>query len=395
MDRIFNRCAGAPRMRPPTITRPWVKSRSSNGSSTSANRPAAATRALFVASTTGEGDPPDGAVRFVREVMVQAPTLSLHYGLLALGDRSYSQFCAWGRALDGWLRQQGATALFERIEVSNADPLALQAWRARIADLSGQAIALWQEPEFDVWTLAERRELNAGSLGAPCFHIAFTPPPGAQWRAGDVLTVQLPLQPPQERDYSLASLPAEGKASLLIRQTRRPDGSLGVGSAWLTTQAEPGGTVRARLRSNVGFHAPDDARPMILIGNGTGIAGLRSLLVERIAARRHDNWLIFGERQATVDFHYRDELLNWQAQAQLAMLDLAFSRDGSGPRYVQDALRAQSERLREWIARGARVYVCGSAQGMATGVHEALIDILGASTVERLRDEERYRRDVY
>ena len=58
---------------------------------------------------------------------------------------------------------------------------------------------------------------------------------------------------------------------------RGPDGDLGLGSGWLTHVARLGDEIDLRLRSNRNFHAPDDDRPMILIGNGTGLAGLRAL----------------------------------------------------------------------------------------------------------------------
>src|SRR3546814_6018505 len=46
-------------------------------------------RVLFVASTTGDGEPPDMALTFSRLTMQQpAPLAGLRYGLLALGDRS-------------------------------------------------------------------------------------------------------------------------------------------------------------------------------------------------------------------------------------------------------------------------------------------------------------------
>ena len=73
----------------------------------------------------------------------------------------------------------------------------------------------------------------------------------------------------------------------------------------------------------------------------------------------------------------------------------AWSRDGQSPRYVQDALVAEAERVRSWIAEGASVYVCGSLEGMAPGVDAALQQILGASAVEALAAAGRYRRDVY
>jgi sulfite reductase (NADPH) flavoprotein alpha-component len=47
------------------------------------------------------------------------------------------------------------------------------------------------------------------------------------------------------------------------------------------------------------------------------------------------------------------------------------------------------------MERGAAIYVCGSLQGMAGGVHEALREILGHEALEQLDSQGRYRRDVY
>jgi sulfite reductase (NADPH) flavoprotein alpha-component len=62
---------------------------------------------------------------------------------------------------------------------------------------------------------------------------------------------------------------------------------------------------------------------------------------------------------------------------------------------VQDRLRAQPDAVRRWLEDGAAVYVCGSLRGMATGVEQALVDIIGAERLEALIEEGRYRRDVY
>ena len=82
------------------------------------------------------------------------------------------------------------------------------------------------------------------------------------------------------RYYSIASIPADGSLELLVRQGHRPDGSLGLAAGWLTRHAAPGKTIALRLRSNPNFHAPDDDVPLILIGNGTGLAALRALLAK-------------------------------------------------------------------------------------------------------------------
>ncbi len=95
-----------------------------------------------------------------------------------------------------------------------------------------------------------------------------------------------------KREFSIASIMEEGFLRLVIRQVRKPDGTLGLASEWLTERAQIGDGIRLRVRSNPGFHAPIDSRAVILIGNGTGIAGLRSLLKHRIARGHDRNWLL-------------------------------------------------------------------------------------------------------
>ena len=83
------------------------------------------------------------------------------------------------------------------------------------------------------------------------------------------------------------------------------------------------------------------------------------------------------------------------AAGELQHLDLAFSRDQAEKRYVQDLLREQHLRLRDWLSDGAALYVCGSLQGMAGGVDAALRELLGEDEVQGLIEAGRYRRDVY
>ena len=364
----------------------------------------AASSVLLVASTCGEGDAPDGAAPFVRRFLGDAQVESLagvHYGLLALGDRGFANYCAFGRALDGWLASRGARPLFERIEVDGLDPAALARWKHALGRLAsvGDTLA-WQEPERQAWRLARRTHVNPGSSGAPVFHLELEPPPGQapEWEPGDLLQVRVPHAPDQPREYSIASIPAEGRAHLLVRQERRADGSLGLASGWLTRDAPVGGEVLLNTLAHRNFRLGDNAgRPLILIGNGTGIAGLRAHLSARAAhpGARPPSWLVFGERHAAHDFHFRRDVEAWQADGTLARVDLAFSRDQAAKDYVQDRLRARPEAVRDWLDDGAAVYVCGSLQGMAAGVEEALAEIVGSARLEALIDEGRYRRDVY
>ncbi|KAF1048948.1 MAG: Sulfite reductase [NADPH] flavoprotein alpha-component [Xylophilus sp.] len=368
---------------------------------------AAAGRALFVVSTYGEGDAPDNAAGFA-DLLAAAPPAALaglRYGLLALGDREYARFCGFGRQLDRWLRTGGATPWFDALEMDGIDAATLRHWRQQLGhvavlDESAQAPAWEAGAPFAAWTLAERRLLNPGSQGGPVYHIELAPPAGGtapQWESGDLVQVQLPDDAAHPRDYSIASLAADGRVHLLVRLARREDGTPGRASHWLTTGAPPGGAVALRLRAHRSFRLEDNAaRPLILIGNGTGLAGLRGHLRARAAAGAAANWLVFGERQRAHDFHHRGEIAAWQAAGHLARLDLAFSRDGAERVYVQDRLREAAGTLRDWVVqRGAAIYVCGSLQGMAQGVDDALRAALGEERMAMLTRSGRYRRDVY
>lgn len=411
-------------------------------------------RVLFVVSTTGDGDPPDMAVAFSRLKMQQPASLDgLRYGLLALGDSDYEDFCGFGKQLQHWLQVSGAQSLFDPVQVDSEDEADLRHWQHHLAILSGVSdLPDWQSPTYQRWRLVERRLLNAGSIGEPCFHLALRPLEGsASWQAGDLVEVgpchaanrvaawllargldgrvsvlhekqRLPLaellaccrlpengevngldeaavatllQRLPHREYSIASLPDDGAIHLLVRQMRGHGGYLGLGSGWLTEHAAVGAEIALRVRSNTNFHMPRDARPMILIGNGTGLAALRALLKARVAAGHRRNWLLFGERHAAHDFLYRKEIERWVKDGWIERVDFAWSRDQPERVYVQQRVAEARDELLAWVDAGAAIYVCGSLDGLAPGVDTVLVEVLGAARVGQLREQGRYRRDVY
>lgn len=353
-------------------------------------------KSYWIVSTTGEGDPPDMAMSFLSN----SSDLKLNgheYAVLALGDRAYSHFCAFGHFMSNWLRSRGADEVQPIIEVNNADQTALEQWQKSIG-LSALHI---DAPEpFVEWTLAERKLLNPDSLGWPTYLISLKPRGELPtWRAGDIAQIAQwsgaeDIDSKDWREYSIASIPFEGSLNLLVRLTHNANGEYGLVSGLLCQTLNEGDSIALRIRANPSFHAPVDGRPMILIGNGTGIAGLRSLIRARIGRNHRRNWLIFGERQREKDFYFEYELRTWHEQGKLEKLDVTFSRDPSNS-YVYHALENNAETIKQWIVEGADIFVCGSRASMGADVDRVLRTMLGNEVVEQLIRENRYRRDVY
>ena len=79
---------------------------------------AAAKRLVVIAATWGEGEPPARAVRSYNELMGEgAPRLDgVEFGVLALGDTAYAEFCAIGRKIDERLAALGGKRVVDRVD---------------------------------------------------------------------------------------------------------------------------------------------------------------------------------------------------------------------------------------------------------------------------------------
>jgi len=220
------------------------------------------------------------------------------------------------------------------------------------------------------------------------------------------------LESLQPRLYSISSsLKANpGRVSLTVDSVRYVVGKrrrLGVASTFLGERAGTGTPVKVYVQRAHAFALPSDpARPVIMVGPGTGVAPFRAFLQDRAADRAPGpNWLFYGHHRQATDFFYADELDALKKAGVLTRLSLAWSRDGSEKIYVQDRMRENGAELWRWLDQGAHFYICGDAKRMARDVEAALVDVIAAhggktpdeavKWVQEMKRAGRYQADVY
>ncbi|RUO63940.1 sulfite reductase (NADPH) flavoprotein alpha-component [Pseudidiomarina planktonica] len=342
-------------------------------------------KAVFVVSTYGDGEPPDNGRRFYHDLRALSQSSSkelfssLDYEVVALGDRSYPKFCQFGDDLYQQLASLGAKAIAPLTKLDQSQ--------------SAQSL---NQPE-QIWRLTYRERLNT-QADAGLFHLRLNTQQGMpKWRAGDLVAIHPNNDSSAApRRYSIASASVDGEISLIVRQHITERGELGLCSGWLTQQVALDSGINLQIIENSSCHIDDRAAPLLLIGAGSGLAGIRGHLAERAQhTKAGPAWLIYGERAPDAGQSLHTELALWQQRGVLNTLDCAFSRDTDKPAYVQDIVREQATKIADFIGTGGHVYVCGRYEGMGTAVDAILREVLGAQTYQQLMEQGRYHRDLY
>ncbi|KAI9719653.1 MAG: hypothetical protein M1812_003424 [Candelaria pacifica] len=183
-------------------------------------------------------------------------------------------------------------------------------------------------------------------------------------------------------------------------------------------------------QGGLGISKAEANKPVVMIGPGTGVAPMRSLIWERFAwseqlkiqqknastaatninspthpIRVGENVLFFGCRNRTSDNFFAQEWADLEDQLGLKVFT-AFSRDQKQKVYVQDLVREQSETVFRLLHdQQGIVYICGSSGKMPQAVREALIEVferegmfdrsIAEGYLLRMEKEGRYKQETW
>lgn len=241
------------------------------------------------------------------------------------------------------------------------------------------------EDYFDYATRPRRSILEVlqefTSVKIPYQHLLGILPP-IKPRQFSIASADLTKHDPTSPDCAVTLLVAIVKYRTVIKRIR-----WGVCSRYLSALA-PAQKLRVSLIAGAMRLSDADLQaPSILIGPGTGVAPLRSVIQGKEVLRRRadtarppdlaDTFLLFGNRNAAADFFFADEM-RARARGQGMRLATAFSRDQREKVYIQDRVREHGKAVWELLREGARIYLCGSSGKMPEAVRRALEAVIAA-----------------
>ena len=202
---------------------------------------AKARRLVVIASTWGEGEPPARAAHAYAELMSGgAPKLDgVEFGVLALGDTAYAEFCAVGKAIDNRLAELGAKRVAERVDcdVDFGEPAARwieSTLRALAPPVPAEARGTVIEVDFaarqagapDLGVveaeITEKINLNSSRSDKETIHLELALPSGFAYQPGDSLDVH-PENDPGYVDELLQKAGLSGDAGLRDKLIRSRD----------------------------------------------------------------------------------------------------------------------------------------------------------------------------
>jgi ferredoxin-NADP reductase len=223
-------------------------------------------------------------------------------------------------------------------------------------------------PRAVTWRVATVAELIAETAQAVTIVLDLPDWPGHV--AGQHVDIRLtaPDGYQAQRSYSIASGPEEGRLALTVE--RIDDGEV---SPYLAGVLQEGDELE--LRGPIGAHFTwrvEDGGPLLLIGGGSGLVPLASMLRHRRAQGSAVDTRLLVSARTRADLLYADEL--GPAPGLAIHRTLTRERPAGWDGYDRRVDRAMLEQVGPPPAERPRVFVCGPT-GFVEAVADALVEL--------------------
>jgi sulfite reductase (NADPH) flavoprotein alpha-component len=343
---------------------------------------------IIMTATYGLGDAPTNATKFAALLQKYPQVQPVSYSVVGFGSHAYADFCKYAFEADQLLAAQPwATALTDIHTVNDRSPEEFGLWAEAWSQQAGAHLTTLQlesanKNRLETFTVAAN---TAATRADGTFTISLKGKKRINVISGDLLAIY-PAHDHRERLYSIGVV--DGNIRLSVRL--QPNG---LGSGFLH-KLTPGEKIRARVVTNKHFHFPEQAREVLMIANGTGIAPFLGMINQN--KKNVVCYLYCGFREQASYTAYQDLLLESKATGRLRRHTIAFSREGK-KQYVSDLIKNDATFVADVLERGGVLMICGSL-AMQKDVLELLETICSESTEKTLsyyRSRDQIRTDCY
>lgn len=191
---------------------------------------------LVVVSTWGEGDPPESAVPFYKQLMTEKLDLvGLRFSVCALGDTSYTSFCQTGKDVDRRLEELGGERFFPRQDCDVDYDTPFQEWlggamkalgptsvvggsAAVVSEHAAAGASVYGRKNPFPAELLERVLLNGKGTAKETWHYEFSlAGSGYHYEPGDALAV-ICVNPPDVVEDILSAAKLSGTETVEVKE---------------------------------------------------------------------------------------------------------------------------------------------------------------------------------
>lgn len=269
-------------------------------------------------------------------------------------------------------------------KINNQDFTSFKNWKNKWGHLNSLHLEINENNLLEkyaetIFNVCNRTKINMDST----FLISLKPNNSIQFSSGDLLAIT-PKGETQKRLYSIAKI--DGNALLSVKKH-----DFGGCSNYLHT-LHKNDRIQGRIQRNENFRFPENAKDVVLIANGTGIAPFLGMIQKNKDVHIHLFWGGRTKKSLAIYHKYIIAALNNKT---LTSFHAAYSQEQK--EYVQDLLVNQTALITNILKNKGVVLICGSLK-MQLAVENVLHRIASQELdigIKELKENKQIKTDCY
>ena len=326
---------------------------------------------IVFTATYGEGDAPTNARKFKNIFAQKNSNKNIKYCVLGFGSLVYPNYCQFAIDVDTIFKNDlGFKALLPIRKINNQSFEGFKNWVSTWSEVTKTPLLIspFQKNTKTLKTNRFKVIYKSDLNNDATFLIRLRPEKSIKFQSGDLLAC-LPNKNQEPRLYSIAKI--NNDILLSIKKHK-----LGLCSTYLSSLTS-NEIIHAAIQKNEKFHFPTDAKQIICIANGTGIAPFLGIIAEN---EKHIPIHLFWGGKTKASFStYKTIIDGLLKTKKLSRIDLAYSQEYKEKVYVQDLLLEAQGNIAKKLESGTVFMICG-----AIAMQHEVLNTLESIALEKL-----------